>query len=94
MTSCRPGEPKVLQPTSDLEYGKRLLRGRPQQPSPKAPKAAVTIASRRRATVAAIGATARQIAAAATAAAAATRAVATAGATAAAARGADPLSRV
>ena len=32
-----PGEPKVLQPTSYLEYGTRLLRGRPQQPSPKAP---------------------------------------------------------
>ena len=32
------GEPKVLQPASYLEYGKRLLRGRPQQPPPKAPK--------------------------------------------------------
>jgi len=37
---CRTGEPKVLQPTSYLEYGKRLLsEGRLQQPPPKAPKA-------------------------------------------------------
>ena len=33
------GEPKVLQPTSCLEDGKRLPRGRPQQPPPKTPKA-------------------------------------------------------
>jgi len=33
------GEPKVLQPASYLEYGTRLLRVRPQQPPPKAPKA-------------------------------------------------------
>ena len=33
-----PGEPKLLQPTSYLEYGKRLLRVRPQQPPPKAPR--------------------------------------------------------
>ena len=36
--SSMPGEPKVLQPTIYLEYGKRLLRGRLQQPPPKAPK--------------------------------------------------------
>ena len=36
---CRTGEPKLLQPTSYLEYGTRSLRGRPQQPPPKAPKA-------------------------------------------------------
>ena len=30
-----PGEPKVLQPTSYLEYGTRSLRGRPQQPPPR-----------------------------------------------------------
>ena len=35
---CRPGEPKLLQPTSYLEYGTRSLRGRLQQPPPKAPK--------------------------------------------------------
>ena len=39
--SSIPGEPKVLQPTSYLEYGTRLLRVRPQQPPPKAPKAKV-----------------------------------------------------
>ena len=33
--SSMPGEPKWLQPTSYLEYGTRLLRGRPQQPPPR-----------------------------------------------------------
>ena len=33
--SSMPGEPKWLQPTSYLEYGKRLLRGRLQQPPPR-----------------------------------------------------------
>ena len=34
-----PGEPKVLQRASYLEYGVLSLRGRLQQSSPKAPKA-------------------------------------------------------